>query len=325
MLLTRVNLIIIILSSISLCACQPITPKPKQSFIHSANGSVDAFLSNDSNWLLVSSQTNQVQLWNLQEQALTYIWQQSSTKHNPVYLIHISAGNEYAVLASRTEFSLWNMHSGKNIGYWQVKDSNIRDIVVNRTGSKVVLGKSNGDILIFNPQTQEQATFFAHSQKINQIALSNDGQYLISASNDYTALLWDINKQTIIQRFVHPQRVTQVAISADNQLIFASSGAYAAIYDSKSGNEVSRLSQKNHQQSYTAVRFSADSNWLATGSPDRQLMLWQVQTGKLVNQWQVAIKQDNPISGAIVYSLAFKDGMILSDSSSGITEYWRYK
>lgn len=325
MLLTRVNLIIIILSSILLCACQPIMPKPKQSFIHSANGSVDAFLSRDSNWLLVSSQTNQVQLWNLQEQALTYIWQQSSTKHNPVYLTHISADNKYAALASRTEFSLWNMHSGKNIGYWQVKDSNIRDIAVNRTGSKVILGKSNGDILLFNPQTQEQVTFFAHSQKINQIALSNDGQFLISASNDYTALLWDINKQTIIQRFVHPQRITQVAISADNQFIFTSSGAYAAIYDRETGQEVSRLSADNHQQDYTAARFSTDASLLATGSPDRQLMLWQVQTGKLLNQWQVALKPDKPISGATVYSLAFKDGMILSDSSSGITEYWRYK
>lgn len=325
MLLTRVNLIIIILSLMSLCACQPITPKPEQSFIHSTHGSVDAFLSKDSNWLLVSSQTNQVQLWNLQEQALTYIWQQSSTKHNPVYLTHISAGNEYAALASRTEFSLWNMHSGKNIGYWQVKDSNIRDIVVNRTGSKVVLGKSNGDILIFNPQTQEQVTFFAHSQKINKISLSDDGQFLISSSNDYTALLWDMNKKAIVQRFVHPQRITQVAISADNQLVFVSSGAYAAIYKRQTGEEVSRLSPSNHQQSYTAVRFSKGANWLATGSPDRQLMLWQVQTGKLVNQWQVATKQDNPISGATVYSLAFKDGMILSDSSSGITEYWRYQ
>ncbi len=326
--LTRVNPIILcILVLIALLtACQPNQIKPSAAFIHSAQGSVASYFSNQAQWLIVSTQAGQVQLWNLQEKALTYIWQQSSAQSNPVYLTYIASGNEFAVTASQSEFSLWDMHSGKNLGYWQVKDSNIRDIVVNRSGSKILLGKSSGDILIFNPQTAEQSSFFGHSEKINQIALSDDSQWALSSSNDYTALLWSLNDKHVLHRFVHPQRITQVAISPDKRFVFVSSNQLASVYDSQTGQEVSRLQSEYHQSSYSAARFSPSGNLLATGSGNRQLMLWQVQTGKLIKRWQVATKTDNPISGALVNSLAFdQTNQLVSDASSGVTEYWRYE
>ncbi|MCU4676387.1 hypothetical protein N7931_12185 [Catenovulum sp. 2E275] len=301
-----------------------MSSKPLSAFQHAKQGSTDSYFSSDADWLIVSQNTK-VQLWNMQEKALTYIWQQSSNESKPVYLTHISSGNGFAVTASQSEFSLWDMHSGKNIGYWQVKDSNIRDIAVTRSGSKILLGKSNGDILIFNPKTQEQHIFFGHSEKINQIALSADDIWALSASNDYTALLWDINSQKIIQRFVHPERITQIAISSNKRYLFVSSNRFASIYNSLTGKEICRLNAEHHQKSYSVARFSPDNTKLATGSPDRQLMLWDVQTGKLLKQWQVAVKPDNPLNGALVYSLAFVDNThLVSDASSGISEYWRF-
>ncbi|MBU2391938.1 MAG: hypothetical protein KKH70_01105, partial [Gammaproteobacteria bacterium] len=79
-------------------------------------------------------------------------------------------------------------------------------------------------------------------------------------------------------------------------------------------------------QIITAARFSPNGKWLVTGSPSRALILWDVATGKKLQQWQVrAILNSRPAS-AVIHAVAFlNDSQIISESSSGVAEVWEIK
>jgi WD40 repeat protein len=63
------------------------------------------------------------------------------------------------------------------------------------SGGKRVVSAYSGDIKIWDiPTNKCIKTFVAHSQDINELAVSPDGRLLVSASQDNTIKLWDISK-----------------------------------------------------------------------------------------------------------------------------------
>ena len=74
------------------------------------------------------------------------------------------------------------------------------------------------------------------------------------------------------------------------------------------------------------MRFSADTTKLVTGSPSRTIVLWDTQSGKEMQKWQVAPRKGSRPKSAVVYDIAFSDNdQIISESSNGLSETWQIK
>ncbi|MER2490364.1 WD40 repeat domain-containing protein [Catenovulum sediminis] len=323
--LTRIYQITLLSALLTLTGCQQKQKLPEESFVHSPNGALHSYISQDASHAINISYDNQAQLWNLKEQTMTFIWQQSSKADNSMLLAHISPNNRYAVTATRSEFALWDAHSGKNLGYWQVKDANIRDIKVNNSADTILLALSNGSISVFNTKTAQQRKFKGHSTSVNSISLSLDGKHALSGSNDYQALYWHIASGEIIHKFALPSRVTKVKIIAQHKAVI-SSLPESIVVNLESGKRLFKLQQTENELLLNTIRSNLQANVIAAGSDDRKIMLWQQQTGKLVTSWQVSSKTKRAYDGALVNSVAFQpdDNILISQSSTGKTEYWRY-
>ncbi|XQW84786.1 WD40 repeat domain-containing protein [Thalassotalea piscium] len=306
-------------------SCQPDRKDPIQRWKHASEGAYAASLSNDGKYSVVSSIHQGIHVWDIKQNAIIYNWsQQQNDADNLVLSVDIANNNSHAVTASRTAFSIWNMSSGQSEGFWHISDTNIRDIAIANNASSVLIGQSNGVVLHVSPKTGRRLEFLGHKEKINSVDMLPNGRIAISGGNDFVAYVWDTQSGQVIYRFNHPSRVTYVALDPQGRFAFtADSKKSANIWNLKTGELISQLQYNNRQEVYSAVQFSEDGLFLATGAPSRKVSIWDLHTGKRLKSWRVTAKDENRPTGAVVYSIAFSDNShILTESSSGYAELW---
>jgi len=310
---------------ILLTGCEKLTsPPPLQQFPHVAQGSYAATLSDDGRFAAVSSIQDGVALWDLKSNALKYQWKHLDTAENLVFSLAISHNNSHVLTADQHTYALWETSSGQNIGFWQLDAATVRDVAVSNNGNHLLIGKSDGGVQHITLSSGRRLEFLGHTERINSVAMSPNGRYALTGGNDYKAHLWDTQSAQIIYSFSHPSRVTKVALDPQGRFAFsADSQDLAQIWDIKTGKLVSTLQFMARQQVFSAVRFSADGKYLATGAPTRKLALWDVQTGRELQHWQVSVRADSRPASAVVHAVTFlNDAQLISESSSGIAEVW---
>lgn len=313
---------------IILCACQPNSGKPIERWQHSVEGAYAADISNNAQYSAVSSIHHGISLWDLEKNALKYNWsQQQDSADNLVLAIDISHDNEYVLTASSLNFALWSIYNGQSEGYWQVRDSSIRDIALSNNGEHILIGKSNGTVVHLTVDSGRRLEFLGHTEKINSVDMLPNGRVALSGSNDFVAFVWDTLSGQVIYRFNHPSRVTKVALDPRGRFAFtADSKKDANIWDLKTGKLISQLQYTNRQEVFSSVQFSNDGTQLLTGAPSRKVSLWDIKTGERQESWYVTPRDDIRPAGAVVYSVAFRDNAhIITESSSGYAELWQIK
>lgn len=311
-----------------LAGCEKLqSTAPMQQFLHVANGSYAAAISDDSQYAVVSSIEDGIAFWDLNNNALLYQWQHQADTDNYVFSMAISHDNSFVLTADQQTFALWRIADGKNNGFWQLDAATIRDVAVSNNGAHLLIGKSNGGVQHITLASGRRLEFMGHSERINSVAMSPNGRYALTGGNDYKAYLWDTKSAQIIHSFSHPSRVTKVALDPSGRYAFtADSKDLAQIWDIKTGERVSKLKFAARQQIFSAVRFSPDGRYLATGAPSRKLAIWDVQTGQELQQWQVSVKPNSRPASAVVHAVAFlSSNQLISESSSGMAEVWEIK
>ncbi len=322
--INKLTLLLVFLLSIS--ACQPSNQSPIKRWQHAVEGAYAADISNDGKLSANSSIHHGLSLWDLENNALLFQWnQQQDNADNLVLAIDIADNNSHVLTASRENFALWNAKTGQSEGYWQVRESSIRDIALANDGRFVLIGKGNGTVVHLTPATGRRLEFLGHQEKINSVDLLPNGRIALSGSNDFVAYLWDTQSGQVIYRFNHPSRVTKVALDAQGRYAFtADSKKHANIWNLKTGKLVSRLQYTNRQEVFSSVQFSPDGTKLLTGAPTRKVSVWDISSGERLESLRVSPRDDIRPAGAVVYSVAFRDNShILTESSSGYAELWQ--
>lgn len=316
----------LLLVTFVITSCQPNSQEPIERWLHAVDGAYAADISDDASLSAVSSIHHGISLWDINKNALLFSWsQQQDSADNLVLAIDIAANNSHVLTASKNNFSLWNTQTGQSEGYWQLSQSNIRDIAVSNNGAHVLIGKSDGKVAHINIATARRIEFLGHQEKINSVDMLPNGRVALTGSNDFVAYAWDTQTGQVIYRFNHPSRVTMVSLDPKGRFAFtADSKKSANIWDLKTGSRISQLKYANRQEVFSTVRFSPDGKYLLTGAPSRKVSLWDIESGKRLTSWRVTPKETNRPAGAVVYSAAFRDNShIITESSSGFAELWQ--
>lgn len=311
---------------ILLISCSDGTNQAEFTVEHAARGAFTAALSQDGRYSLVSSVEHGVSLWDNDSHGLKYQWHQSSEHENLVHSLAIAYDNSFAVTAENNTFAIWNIKNGKNQGFYQIKTGTIRDIAISNQGRYILYGRSDNVVVHLDLESGRRIEFLGHQEKINSIALSPNGHFALTGANDYSAYFWNTKTGQVIHRFNHPSRVTKVALDASGQYAFtADSLKKASIWQLTSGDLVSQLQYIARQKIFSAVRFNQSSELLLTGSPSRQMDLWQVNDGQKLGSWLVEPRSGSRPKSAVVFDVAFvnQDQALLTESSSGLLERFK--
>ncbi len=314
---------IILILVIFLVACTIPESDPISRVNLSESGVYAADIHARSNMVVYSEVSGEIKVFDLDSKKQLYSWRHQGEGINLVDNVKFSNDGEYVVTSDSEAFALWSMQSGEPLGFWRVDESSIRDIAVANNGRAVLIGRSDGVVMFFEPETQRRLDFIAHEEKINSVDLSSNGKYALTGSNDYKAYLWDTSTGQIIHVFDHPHRVTTVLIDQNAKYLFTADGQdKAQIWDAQTGQAVTRLHFIERQLIFTAAKFSSDGKYLLTGSPAKRLALWEVATGEVSAQWRVAPNDGPAPQSAVVYAVEFDGINPVSISSNGNYAIW---
>lgn len=313
-----------LLALVWLFGCSVPQTTPLQTWRHVKDGAYAADISTSGELIVVSGVNNGIEVWRFGADQPLYSWQHQGEGNNLVTTVHISADEQYVVTSDREAFALWSVASGEPTGFWRVDESSIRDIAVANSGKGILVGRSSGKIMYFEPETSRRLEFLGHTEKVNSIDLSPNGRYALTGGNDYVAYLWSTDTGQVVHTFTHPSRVTKVALDDFGRYIFtADSKNHSQIWNAQTGELISTLSYTARQKIFTDAVFSEDGKYLLTGSPSRRIHLWSVDNGKQLAEWKVAPRETSVPATSVVYGVGFsKDGTILSSSSAGLTSTW---
>ncbi|WP_434940056.1 WD40 repeat domain-containing protein [Shewanella sp. HL-SH8] len=313
------RVLLLIFCSISLIACQP---KADNTVVLTSDASYHATLSKDGQYALISTANNGVQFWSLADKAIKYQWVHGASNSSNVFDTAISTNNAYAATLSSDSVAIWNIDNGHSVGWWTLP-AYAQSVAIANNGHALI-GLADGSVMSLQPDNQGLIQFLGHQEKVNSVSISDDGLVALSGGNDGQILLWQAQTGQPLQQWQLDSRITKVLLSGDGTLSFAGDiTGNAAIWQSNSGKKISALLIERRQMNVSSARFVNQNTQLLTGTPSKEIFLWQVNSGERQQRWQVEVTKNSQNRGAVVYSVTQPStGKVMSVSSQGLLEAW---
>lgn len=317
------NYTALILNLLILVGCKP-QEQALQESQHAISGVLDAAISSDGRYALISTVDVGAGYWDLEKNALKFQWKQNKQAEQNINVVDISPDGTRAITTDAETFVIWNTTSGKAYGYWQAP-APIRAAAISNKAKYVLLGLADGRVIHIDMTTGRRLEFVGHSEAVASVDLSANGTWAFSGGYDYQAILWNSKTGQVRYRFKHKTRVTQVKLDDIGKQAFSSGTlGNAFVWDLTSGLEKTALQLKEREYVISAARFSHSGEQIVTGAPGRDISLWRVSDGVRLKQWRARVRHKGKPSGAIIYAVGFteNDQYILSESSAGYGEKW---
>jgi WD40 repeat protein len=216
--------------------------------------------------------------------------------------IEISPNNQkLAVGDSEGYLHIWNMGQNKKALAVKTDAGAISSIAFNPDSENIAIAGDEKDIYILSLITGKvTAQLEGHEEPINSLAFTPNGKNLVSASSDLSIRWWDVNTQKEKKALTEStDKLLCMALSDDGGLVALSivdvlidlirnrrtDERHIKIRDTVTGEEIRSLD--GHEKDITTLDFHPDKRFLASGSIDDTVRIWDIQKGEMVTQLEL--------------------------------------
>ncbi|KAH7317497.1 quinon protein alcohol dehydrogenase-like superfamily [Rhizoctonia solani] len=260
--------------------------------------------SPNGEYIASSSLDGAIQLWNI---TTTTTYYQAFGHFSPVNTLVVSPDGHVMSGSTDRTTRVWEPVT-------RLKLKTLAPLVGHSTtdGSRIVSGSRDNTVRIWDPQTGNQVgnPCTGHSSHVNGVAISPDGAHIVSGSQDKTMKLWNTtthanDNKVYVWDFAgwkmikqglqgHSDNVLGVAFSPDGACIAsASADRTVSLWDVETHSR-SNVTLSGHAAAPSirspgthlrqSVAFSPDGAYIASGSWDDTVRLWNANTGQAIGQ-----------------------------------------
>ncbi|MBV1859418.1 MAG: FHA domain-containing protein [Nannocystaceae bacterium] len=220
-----------------------------------------------------------------------YVWSLSDPGRDPTVLEgHAGPVNGLSYLpdgrlvsiSSDRSVRVWNVGAPQAVSTWTGHSDEVVALAVSPTGDTVFTGGLDGMLLRWNVADGTSIQMPGHEGEILQIRVSPDGTRVASGSADRKAHVWDAATGKLLHEMRgHKEKVFSVAFGRSKKLATGGADGRVLVWDLTSDQpHESPQALLGHEQSVTALVFSRDLEVLASGSNDKTLRLWRLDSGR---------------------------------------------
>lgn len=239
------------------------------------------------------------------EQQVTYL---ESPSGSCLYWVAVSPnGKLLAASAWGETVDLWNMDTYQHVATLTGPKEDIYDLAFSPDGNTLVTAYSSGRVRGWNVETRQEETVFTNQKEgyISSIAFSPDGKTLTGGSFAKAVILWDVGTGTVQGlRTDFRGSVKSVAFSPDGQWLAAADRAAVRVWNIETGETINVFSGAIEK-----IAFSPDGGLLALGSTAKEVILWEIETGREIGRLEHYWKLNETAPREVVFS---PDGALLA-------------
>lgn len=173
-------------------------------------------------------------------------------------------------------------------------DKSIVTVAFSPDGKRIASGNSEGTICIWDISSRKRLkTIKGHSTFVSFITFSQDSKIITSVSSDQTIEQWNVLTGKLLSSKKETRDTRSfVAQSPDGKYTATGQGDpnreetdnTINLRDNVTGKCIRTLT--GHSLSVSALAFSPDSRFLASGSWDQTILLWNISTGKKIKMFK---------------------------------------
>jgi polar amino acid transport system permease protein len=204
-------------------------------------------------------------------------------------------------------------------------------VIFDPKGSTLFSASRDGTIRLWDVASgQVEATLdVPGGQPLIGASLAADGGTLACITEDGGVHVWDVATGQVLQS-IGPNESAEraVALSPDGTLVAADDGANIQIWNARTGDPVQKLEGNwedeitreewlGHEKEVTALAFSPDGELLVSGSADKTISFWDLETGQ--------VRWESEGHYAAITKLVFNQqgNALLSGSADSKAKGWR--
>lgn len=264
-------------------------PKKVKKVLNSHKGELNCVAYNTFGTIVASAGTDKViRVWDSMQCSNTY------TLHGPIQTLMVAAfsPDDQFVLGSSNDNStrIWLTKTQRVRHTLNGHTSKVFSSVFSHDSQKVITGSHDRSIKLWDmTKGHNTKTIFCYSS-CNAIALSADGNIICSGHFDSTVRLWDMRTGESIGELssLHSGQVTSIVCSPDslgNTILTNSRDNTLKLVDVGTQKTIQIYKHDNYinPANWSKATMSPDGQYIAAGSTDGGIYIWETQSGKLNN------------------------------------------
>lgn len=264
----------------------------------------------DENYIASCSDDKTIKIWNLTEKREEY----SLISHTDIVrsIVFIKDRNYIISGSDDKTIKIWNLSEKKEAYSLSWHTNGVTSASFSKDGIYLATGSIDKTIKIWNMnEKKEECSLIGHMEKVTCLAFFSNRNYLASVSTDNSVKIWNLEKR-------------KDEFSIDGVKVLALSDKFLArgflkhiikIWDIEKKREQGVFN--GHTDTITSLVFTSDGKYLASGSEDKNIIIWNIEDEK---KW--CCFNNSHIDGVLALAFSPDGNYLVSGSADKTIKIW---